>query len=280
VDVEHAKLAAPGRENPIHDEENAMLMRSKVLAVSVGALLFGCAVDQDENPQDENQEIINNLVEAGFPADDIMVVDGLVYVGRDAQVTLEASREMLETVEVTDEQYRTTNLVGSNIGTICINPSSAFTGDFSTGIDLAIENYNQLGLSYTLVRNGSNCDASIRGVLKAGLVGGSSGFPKGGKPYRTINIGDGLAPFGVDVIEHVITHEIGHTVGLRHSDFFDRSISCGSGGNEGDAGIGAIHIPGTPTGATVGGSVMNSCFRSSESGEWTSSDRTALTTLY
>src|SRR5688572_940022 len=140
-----------------------MLIRSNVIAVSVGALLFGCAVDQGVD-QDENQEIIQNLVEAGFPADDITVVDGLVYVGRDAQVTLEASREMLEPAGGTEEQYRTTNLVGSNIGTICIEASSGFTGDFSTGLNLAIENFNQLGLSYTLVRNGSGCDATIRGT--------------------------------------------------------------------------------------------------------------------
>jgi hypothetical protein len=252
-----------------------MVMRAYVLAVSFAALLFACGVEQDEN-----QEIIDNLVEAGFPAEDITVVDGLVYVGRDAHVTLEASREMLQPVNETEEQYRTTNLVGSNVGTICIDASSGFTGDFGRGLDLAIENYNQLGLSYNLVRGRSGCDATMRAVIKAGLVGGSSGFPRSGKPFNRINIGGGLAPFGVDVIEHVITHEIGHTVGLRHSDFFDRSISCGSGGNEGDGGIGAIHIPGTPTGATVGGSVMNSCFRSNESGEWTSSDRTALQTLY
>jgi hypothetical protein len=44
--------------------------------------------------------------------------------------------------------------------------------------------------------------------------------------------------------------------------------------------VGAIHIPGTPTDARTGGSIMNSCFRSSESGEWSSSDKTALNYLY
>jgi hypothetical protein len=46
-----------------------MLQRlSAVLAVSCGALLVGCGAD----PQVENQEIISNLIKAGFPADDIM----------------------------------------------------------------------------------------------------------------------------------------------------------------------------------------------------------------
>ena len=81
--------------------------------------------------------------------------------------------------------------------------------------------------------------------------------------------------------EHVITHELGHCIGFRHSDYYDRSISCGgSASNEGASNVGAIHIPGTPTTAGVGGSIMNSCFRSSESGEWSSSDRTALYYLY
>lgn len=41
-----------------------------------------------------------------------------------------------------------------------------------------------------------------------------------------------------------------------------------------------ILIPGTPSGATVGGSVMNSCFRTVEAGVFTSTDKTALNALY
>lgn len=51
--------------------------------------MLGC----DGAPQ-APREIVGNLLEAGFPADDIMVVDGKVYVGRDAEGTLAASREV------------------------------------------------------------------------------------------------------------------------------------------------------------------------------------------
>lgn len=43
-----------------------------------------------------SKEPTHNLVRAGYPSEDIMVVDGIVYVGRDAAVSLAASREIME----------------------------------------------------------------------------------------------------------------------------------------------------------------------------------------
>lgn len=255
-----------------------MFTKAIVFAVGCSALTFGCGA---EPASDETQEIKDNLVQAGFPADDIMVVDGTVYVGRDAEVSLEASREMLET-DSSQEQFRTTNLVSRTLANICVN-GAAFTGSFSTALNAAIANYNALGLTFRMTRTSGStagCNAVITARLSAG-TGGSAGFPSGGRPFGTINIGSGLSGFPVTTIEHVITHELGHCVGFRHSDFFNRSISCGGAAtNEGQAGVGAILIPGTPSTAQVGGSLMNSCFRQNESGNFTASDRTALTTLY
>ncbi|AKF80567.1 Dual-action HEIGH metallo-peptidase [Myxococcus fulvus] len=256
-----------------------MFKRAAVLVVSCG-VLAACGTETGDT-QLENEEIKANLVEAGFPADDIMEVDGAVYVGRDAHVTLEASREMLQPVTHI-EQYRTTNLVASSITKICVNPTSSFNSysRLKAGLTAAVANYNALGLSFTMaVGPTTGCSANITATTMSG-AGGSAGFPSGGRPYGTINIGTGLQSYSAGVNEHVITHELGHAVGFRHSDYYNRAISCGSGGNEGTAGVGAIHITGTPTTATVGGSIMNSCFRSSETGNFTSSDRTALTTLY
>jgi hypothetical protein len=246
-------------------------------------LVFGCVAEPGADiPSPEVREIVDNLEQAGFPAGDIMVVNGKVYVGRDAEVSLAASREMLQTGDSSEEQYRTNNLVSTSLTKICID-GSTFTGVFSTALDYAIQNYNELPLSFALARTpSSGCSFTINAVFLPGVIGGLSGYPSGGLPYSTIKIGDGLASFSVDTIEHVITHEIGHTIGFRHSDYYDRRISCGTDDdpNEGDGGVGAIHIPGTPTSAAVGGSIMNSCFRPVESGEFTGADVTALRALY
>ncbi|GMU03480.1 hypothetical protein KH5H1_76020 [Corallococcus caeni] len=256
-----------------------MFKKAAVLVASCGALLSGCGTDLES----ENQEIVANLIEAGFPADDIMEADGQVYVGRDAHVSLAASREMLQTGKETQEQYRTTNLVSSSVTKICVNPTSTFNSytRLSQGLDLAIQNYNQRALSFTMARGPTTgCSANITATVTSG-AGGSAGFPSGGLPYNTINIGTSLNTYSVDVNEHVITHELGHTIGFRHSDYYNRAISCGgAASNEGTAGVGAILISGTPSTATVGGSIMNSCFRSTETGEWTSSDITALNAIY
>ncbi len=263
-------------------------MTTKVLvfAATCSAFAFGCGAAQPADSADDNQEIIDNLVQAGFPIDDIQIYDGQVYVGRDGQVSLQASREMLQVDASADglEQYRTTNQVGTAVTNICVN-GAAFTGKFSTALTAAIANYNAQPIRWHMTRTSGSttgCSATITARVTTG-TGGVSGFPSGGLPFNAINIGSGLqaATFPTATVTHVITHELGHTIGFRHSDFFNRSISCGGAAtNEGNGGVGAILIPGTPSGTTVGGSVMNSCFRQNETGRFTSTDVTALNTLY
>ena len=87
---------------------------------------------------------------------------------------------------------------------------------------------------------------------------------------------------GTDGIATIIGHEMGHCIGMRHTDYFDRSISCGgSTSNEGASGVGANHIPGTSTGADLSGagSWMLAC---TDGGNrpFTNGDKTALAYLY
>lgn len=280
-------------------------MKFQGICVVSAMVLLGCSVEPEDNifePDDSEDiefdeatvEIVENLQVAGYPEGEIEVRDdGTVWVGGDAVVSLGASREMIGLTSRTDpdevadldqfRQYRTNNLVGDSVETICVDGSGLSNGTLSQALDNAIDNYNNVGLSFTFVRNDGpaapGCDAMIT-ANQVGGTGGSAGFPTGGLPYATINIGAGIASYGLPETTHVTVHELGHCIGLRHSDYYNRSISCNSGGNEGPAGVGAVHIPGTPTDAVWNGSVMNSCYNLSSTGAFTPSDITALLEMY
>ncbi|MCX4243467.1 M57 family metalloprotease [Paraliomyxa miuraensis] len=285
-------------------------MMMKRMCVVATMLAVGCYSGVEDELGDselklaEHEVIVENLLEAGFPEDDIMVLDdGRVVVGRDAVVTLQASRELAGIVTDGEEgddqfrQYRTTATVNTAaVQTICVNPSAAWEANalMLQALDVAIQHYNEQNLQFTMARDGAGCTAGNNGTLNAATKtwtlagnldnsgGGVAGFPAGGMPYTTINVDQGLAAdYGVPVATHVIQHELGHCIGFRHTDYYDRSISCGGfAQNEGDGGVGAIHIAGTPTTAVINGSVMNSCYSVSSNGLWTASDVTALDCLY
>ena len=113
-----------------------------------------------------------------------------------SRTDLETSREMLTSDVGTQEQYRTTNLVGTNITNICIN-GAAFVSNakFNQALNMAITNYNNEGLRWHMTRttgSTTGCSATITARFAQGVTGGSSGFPSAGRPFNTINIGTGL----------------------------------------------------------------------------------------
>lgn len=254
-----------------------------------------------EEPQEISSETKAKFEKLGFDVSDIRKTDdinlldpasegGNYVLENDIIITPENLEAMLKSsikhTGAVGEQYRTNNLVSSprTISVIgyTANNSNGLDNTMQTALQWAINNYNALntGLTFTLTygTNWPSFDIVVYRVNGSG--GGSAGFPtNGGDPFQFIQIQSGTSNFGTNTTEHVITHEIGHAVGLRHTDYFNRSLSCGTGGNEGSAGVGAVHIPNTPTGFDAN-SVMLSCFSANEDGEFGPFDIVALEFLY
>ena len=250
-----------------------------------------------------SDEVTAQFVKLGFDVSDIkLIADANPLTGGsgkknyllegDIVITPENLQAMLGSnvhrTGAVNEQYRTTNLVsgspGRTIRVLGYNANSnALDPKMVTGLQRAVANYNGLGATFGLrftLSFGTNMAANDIVVYKVdGSAGGVAGFPAAGNPYKWVAIYSGTSAYDTDVNEHVITHEIGHCLGLRHTDWFNRSLSCGSGGNEGLGSEGAIHIAGTPIGYDAS-SVMVACFNSTKTGEFGNFDRIALQNLY
>lgn len=189
-----------------------------------------------------------------------------------------------------EEQYRTYNLVStSKYPTITValdNSSAQHQAVFSAALDETIDRYNTESLTFKLQRVSSRADITITGYYQVSNTLGSAGFPsRNGDPYRqvkmnTYHYNTSTGSTNVNYIATIMSHEVGHCIGFRHTDYMRRSYSCGgSGGNEGSGNIGAVHIPGTPTGPDAN-SWMLACIGSGVNRPFNSNDKKALSYLY
>ncbi len=235
-----------------------------------------------------SQDLSYGVYESKLPGDDYLKGQKVI-TANDLTIPISALENgdfsMSIAKDGISKQYRTNNLVtGSNrsfrvvgyTGSCC-----ALTSKMRTALQWAVNNYNRLNtaLNLTLVfqSNFNNRDMVVYNNGRGG-GGGSAGFPSGGQVFKRVQINAGTDSFSTNVVEHVMTHEIGHSVGFRHQDWRTRQ-SCGQNTNEGQAGVGAILINGTPS-SDRADSIMLACFNSGEDGEFTSTDVRALETIY
>ncbi len=186
------------------------------------------------------------------------------------------------------KQYRTTNLVDQNTTINVIGYTGngyALTTVMQQGLQYAINNYNNINTSLTFnltFAASTNGDIIIynAGGTDAGAV---AEFPSNGNPGYTVAVYGGMNNYDNQINEHLMTHEIGHCLGFRHTDYAYRKCD---GSNEGTTSYGAVYVPGTPSVNQYGASgldydsVMISCFEGNEDGEFSNYDIIALQYMY
>lgn len=254
------------------------------LALPVALLLasqafFACQKTDDlKSPTQQSDvpaDILNQLAAKGFSTDGVTAVPGGYVVEGDLFFTAESLSKTKvgpNLIVGQEEQYRTTNLITGLPRVIRVSNSyPSLKALFNAATDSAIARYNALGMRLTFKRvaSGSNVDIDIIGadLGGGGVLGRSSGFPSDqGNPASpiTLNSRKGTFTKNTDVqwLATIIAHEMGHTIGMRHTDYANRKYSCGirlPGNNEGDAGVGAIYIPGTNPSYNDPGSWMLAC---------------------
>ncbi len=264
----------------------------KLLAacLATSTILFSCQKDNKQTAPVNSipANVISQIQSQGYSTEYIRTTDGGYVVEGDIFLSYDAVNHPNLGPDLragNEEQYHTTNLVTGLPRTITVSISGLATV-FVNGTDEAIARYNALGLRITFQRIASGGMIKIQGadLGGGGILGQSSGFPTNGNPASPITLNNHAGAFGSNPNVHwvatVIAHEMGHTIGFRHTDYANRKYSCGGAkSNEGSAGVGAIWIPGTPTGPKDPGSWMLACTDGTDR-PFNPNDITALNYLY
>ncbi|ASZ13487.1 hypothetical protein KTO58_06770 [Chitinophaga pendula] len=261
------------------------------LLILFPVLFYSCQKsDKKDSPAERMpDQIVSKLKAAGFNLSeglmrfkDGYLVEHDIYLTNEQILALPAAKD---SKSPQTEHYSTDNLVAISAGTrtIRVFMDGGFGPYMQQAFDAALARYNEqhLNLVFERAATAAQANISILAFYQVGpILGYSAGFPSGGNPASPISLNTFYYNDGASRADATTTiaHEIGHAIGFRHTDYMNRAYSCGGGGNEGGAGVGANPIWPSPTDPTPD-SWMLACSNNTDR-PFTLEDRIALVALY
>jgi Dual-action HEIGH metallo-peptidase len=266
-------------------------MMRKLLFSAISLAFFGIVGCQKDSVKLEEEPISHSVLSEiralGFGTSNVQKHEEGFLVEGDIVITPEMlgknhDHKLLRVANA--EQYRTTNLVTALPRVITISVSSKMSAKYVTATDAAIARFNAENLLISMQRVSSGANIAITPASRGAQYLASAGFPtSAGAPYNSVKVNTAYLDQNAwdnNSITSILAHEIGHCIGFRHTDYMDRSYSCGGAlANEGASTVGAIHIPGTPTTADPN-SWMLACIGKNVNRPFNANDKVALDFLY
>jgi len=261
-----------------------LITQALALLCVMSLTIISCSKDAKETAQQDeiSPETLTKIYNHGFGTSDVQRTEDGYLVEGDIILTEEflngtPGGTLLRIAN--NEQYRTNNLVTGLPRSITVSISSQLPASYVAALDEALARYNAQNLVLTFSRVSSG--AAINIIKGNGQFLASAGFPSGGNPYGQVKVNSrAIGNQPQSTVATILAHELGHCIGFRHTDYMDRSYSCGGAtANEGASTIGAVLIPGTPSGPDSG-SWMLACIGSGQNRPFNANDRTALGYLY
>jgi len=250
-------------------------------------VLFSCKKEGKPVSDEVPQSVKDQISALGFTSANAQKIDEGYLVEGDIIITPEllSNSPQSQFLRVgNEEQYRTTNLVTSLPRTITVSLDRRIPSAYGPVLTEMVNRYNALNLQVHFQQVSSGGQIVFK--VAHGSYLASSGFPSSqGSPYPTVNvntnaIGTGTSSTFINYAATIFAHEVGHCIGFRHTDYMNRSYSCGgSAVNEGASTVGAILIPGTPSGPDPN-SWMLACIGANQNRPFNANDKTALNYLY